>query len=87
MTKWVSAVVLLLLFISAANADLIVNGGFETGDFTGWTQSGWFIDTTNPHSGVYDAATGCSGASCTMVGNSNAAYLYQDVANDARHHL
>jgi hypothetical protein len=56
-----------------------VNGSFETGDFTGWTQSGFFIDTTNPYSGVYDASTGCSGASCTTVGDPNSAYIYQDM--------
>jgi len=72
-----------VLFIPAAHADLITNGGFETGDFTGWTQSGWLIDTTNPNSGVYDASTGCAGASCTTIGDPNAAYLYQDVATTA----
>jgi hypothetical protein len=80
MAKSICAVFLLALSIPAARADLIVNGGFETGDFTGWTQSGWFIDTLNPNSGVYDASTGCSGASCTTVGDPNSAYLYQDVA-------
>jgi hypothetical protein len=80
MAKSFSALLLLFLSIPAAHANLIVNGGFETGDLTGWTQSGWLIDTLNPHSGVYDAATGCVGASCTTVGDPNAAYLYQDVA-------
>jgi hypothetical protein len=80
MVKIASGFLVFSLFIPAAHADLIVNGGFETGDFTGWTQSGFFIDTTNPNSGVYDASTGCSGASCTTVGDPNSAYLYQDVA-------
>lgn len=31
---------LVCLFGLVANADIIVNGGFETGDFTGWTQTG-----------------------------------------------
>ncbi len=80
MAKLVLFLSLLLVSFSPVYANLIVNGGFEAGDFTGWTQSGWLIDTTNPNSGVYDAQTGCSGASCTTVGDPNSAYLYQDVA-------
>lgn len=81
MARTISGFLLLALFLPAAHASsILVNGGFETGDFTGWTQSGWFIDTLNPNSGVYDASTGCSGASCTTVGDPNSAYLYQDVA-------
>lgn len=80
MAKSTYAAVLFVLFTTAAHANLIVNGGFETGDFTGWTQSGWFIDTTNPHSGVYDASTGCGGASCTTVGDPNSAFIAQTVA-------
>jgi hypothetical protein len=72
---------LLLLFsVSHASAgNILVNGGFETGDFTGWSQSDWFIDSLNPNSGVYDASTGCFGASCTTPGDPDAAYLYQDL--------
>jgi hypothetical protein len=73
-------VILLIFLASQARAGLIVNGDFESGDFTGWIQSGWFIDTTNPNSGVYDASTGCGSASCTTIGNPNSAYFYQDVA-------
>jgi len=81
MAKSLAVALLAALFIPAAHASsILVNGDFETGDFTGWTQSGWFIDTLNPNSGVYDASTGCSGASCTTVGDPNSAYLYQDVA-------
>jgi hypothetical protein len=40
-------------------ADLVYNGGFETGDFTGWILSGnpipGDVDTLNPHSGLYAA--------------------------------
>ena len=32
--------VLLIAFACHASANLVTNGGFETGDFTGWTQSG-----------------------------------------------
>lgn len=48
-----------LLIPGAASADLVYNGGFETGDFTGWILSGnpipGAVDTVNPHSGLYAA--------------------------------
>jgi hypothetical protein len=58
------------LAIMAARASLIVNGGFETGDFTGWTLSGnntvTFVDGAGlglgaPHSGSYQAYLGAVG--------------------------
>jgi len=55
----------LTLFAGVAQAayqDIAVNGGFETGDFTGWTlfpgsagPSGQQISTVNPASGIYSA--------------------------------
>src|SRR5580704_14813185 len=80
MRKTFFGLLLAVIWSCPARANLLFNPGFETGDFTGWTQSGWFIDTTNPNSGVYDASTGCSGSSCTTVGDPNSAYLFQDVA-------
>jgi hypothetical protein len=47
------------LSLPAAAADIAVNGGFETGDFTGWTQfpGGGIqtITTDNPSEGTYAA--------------------------------
>jgi len=34
------AIAMAALFGPAANAAIVTNGGFETGDFTGWTQTG-----------------------------------------------
>lgn len=34
---------------------LITNGDFETGDFTGWSESSCSIDSSDPHSGTYCA--------------------------------
>ena len=46
--------------------NIVNNGGFETGDFTGWTQSGntgfTFVDTFEPHSGNYSAFAGPTGS-------------------------
>lgn len=54
-----------LLVVSAAHANLVVNGGFETGDFTGWTLSGnpgYIGIVTDPvHSGTFAASFGAVG--------------------------
>ena len=57
----------LLMAIPAARADYIVNGGFETGNFTGWTTSGGDLLVTTgigsrtAHSGTYFAGLGTVG--------------------------
>jgi len=46
----------------SARADLVTNGGFETGDFTGWTlgpspsAANIFLDVSFPNTGCCDAA-------------------------------
>ena len=39
--------------VTLGNLNLIVNGGFETGDFTGWSGLFSTIDNTTPASGTY----------------------------------
>ncbi|HLI11724.1 MAG TPA: PEP-CTERM sorting domain-containing protein [Alphaproteobacteria bacterium] len=58
---------------AAAHADLITNGGFETGDFTGWTRGGnlgaTFVGNSPnaPHSGNFAAELGPVGSDGTLA--------------------
>ena len=45
-----AALVLLLSLAEPANA-ILINGSFETGDFTGWTHAGFFRGSGGPSSG------------------------------------
>ena len=66
----------------ADTVNLVQNGGFETGDLTGWSNApppgdfGWFISSgiggfssIAPYDGSYFAATGCLGGACGLSQN------------------
>ncbi len=60
--------VVLMVSAAMASANLLINPGFETGDFTGWTQGGWYNGTGgDAHSGVYGA---CFAISTNNVGEN-----------------
>jgi len=42
---------------AAANGNVLLNPGFETGDLTGWTTSGFTAVDTDAHSGTWSAFT------------------------------
>ena len=78
-TLMLAALILLVSTTEIARADLVVNGGFETGDFTNWTTSSNFDSfttfvTTNvdgyvPNSGSYFAALGAVNSDQTLSQN------------------
>jgi hypothetical protein len=68
--KALPAILLLFLLVglpAISNANLVTNGGFEDGNFTGWATltpgpaSELFVNTQNPHSGSYSAFFGAAG--------------------------
>jgi MYXO-CTERM domain-containing protein len=72
-------------------ANIVLNGGFETGDFTDWTvgnASGddpWRVATAgfvgnDPFDGTYFASTGCVGSTCITGAPSQQASLSQNLA-------
>jgi len=78
-----SAVTLFALLVGASApahaGDIVVNGGFETGDFSGWSVNdpslGTFVTSAFggyvPHSGDYFAALGASGLLGTVSQDPN----------------
>lgn len=69
------SLVLVMLPAMALSAELVTNGGFETGDFTRWTQtpapsgSDFNVSTTNPHTGNDVASFGAVGKAVTLTIN------------------
>jgi len=74
------------LVSTAFAGNIVANPGFETGDFTSWTMSGWdTVDTSGfsgifPHSGNFAAINGCVGTGCIQADPTGASYFYQDLA-------
>ena len=60
------SLVLVMLPGVALSVDLVTNGGFENGNFSGWTQSGNMgatgVSTATVHSGIYSAYLGPVGS-------------------------
>jgi hypothetical protein len=52
------SLIALVVLAGPVGANLVLNPGFETGDFTGWsvTGDGVLIDNVFPNTGLYDAA-------------------------------
>jgi hypothetical protein len=44
--------------VTVTSGNPIVNGGFETGNLSGWTSTGATSISTTPHTGVYSAQVG-----------------------------
>jgi hypothetical protein len=84
-----AAAVFAVAATQAHAANIVVNGGFETGDFTSWTAntnsaSPWQVDVAgshgnNPFDGTFYASTGCLGAQCITGTTSQQASLSQDL--------
>jgi len=66
----VLSLVVLFLSSQSATASLIINGGFETGDFTGWTYTAGDPSAGEPYSGV-DGLLPHSGNYSAYLGDVN----------------
>jgi MYXO-CTERM domain-containing protein len=83
-----------LLAVSGKQAhavNIVLNGGFETGDFTNWSVNlssvfPWEVDTSGqgfgnvPFDGTYFASTGCVGLHCITGTPPQQASLSQDLS-------
>lgn len=61
--RWIAVFGMALFLVSNGLANLVTNGSFETGDYTGWTQSGdtgftYVVGGSGYHSGRYASWSG-----------------------------
>ena len=68
----------LLSLSTAFGGNIVLNPGFETGDFSSWTvlNVGWGISGT-PHTGTFATYTGCVGDQCINGDSTQIASLSQ----------
>lgn len=66
LSKILVSLAVVACLVSTASANLVANPGFETGNFSGWTQSGntgeTFVEITAAHTGSYGAFIGPNGS-------------------------
>lgn len=76
MSKVAVAIMVLVGLSGAAQANIVVDGGFED-DSSAWTFSGWFRTDVSPYAGATAASTGCVGAGCVAIGEPSKASVSQ----------
>lgn len=70
MKKFILAVLAVLACASLASADTFVNGGFESGDFTGWTKNGGSYSGSYNYTGDPGKSTVVSAGLDPYTGNN-----------------
>jgi hypothetical protein len=87
MRKHLLAIAMAAIACGGAHAaNLVTNGGFETGDLSGWTSEFWQIEPSDqapldPHTGAWFTFTGCPSSNC--LSPTTGAFLAQDLATVA----